>query len=262
MPILQDIPIQVTAEEVLAGRGQRQLRPALLRDAEDVITLAQTLWQPRAVYDWFDLRTVNGERVQLSPPTQAEAVLHVGPKAHLLADARQVLVAVGTIGPALEQWVHDLQAAGEGLKSYLVDSAGVVALGSVGEALRCLAEEAATSRAWGLSAALSPGSLVGWSLQGQRELCSLLPLDTIDVRLNSASVLQPHKSFSTVIGLGPGYTSVTVGSVCRYCSLQDTCWRRREQPAHKNASAHLSSRFPKRAERGDRNASAHGNASA
>jgi hypothetical protein len=248
MPILQDIPIQVTAEDVIARRGQRQLRPGLLRAVEDVIALAQTLWQPRAVYDWFDLQTVQGERVHLSSPAQAEALLRVGPKAHLLDAARQVLVAVGTIGPALEQSVHDLHAAGEGLRSYLLDSAGVVALGAVGEALRCLAEEAATGQDWGVSAALSPGSLLGWSVQGQRELCALLRIDVIGVRLNSYSVLQPHKSFSTVIGLGPGYSSVRVGSVCRYCSLQDTCWLRREQ------SAHLSSRFPKRAERGDRDA--------
>jgi hypothetical protein len=78
-----------------------------------------------------------------------------------------------------------------------------------------------------VSAALSPGSLVGWPLAGQRELCALLPLTDIGVRLNAHCVLEPHKSASVVIGLGPGYASHEVGSVCRYCSLADTCWRRR-----------------------------------
>ncbi len=232
MPILQDIPIQVRARDVIVRRGrQSKLRPALVRNAETVTALAQTLWQPQAVYDWLNLRAVNGECVQLSSPTHKEAVLHVGPKAHLLSDAREILVAVGTIGVALERRVRDLQVAGENLRSYLLDSAGVVALGAVGEALRNLAEEAAASQGWGVSAALSPGSLVGWPLQGQRELCALLPLDTIGVRLNDYAILQPAKSFSAVIGLGPGYSSAHVGSVCEYCSLKDTCWLRREHSA-------------------------------
>ncbi len=103
----------------------------------------------------------------------------------------------------------------------------MVALGAVGEAMRCLAEEAAAERGWGVSPSLSPGSLVGWPLRGQRELCALLPLDEIGVRLNSHCVLEPHKSVSALIGLGPDYESGHVGSVCKYCALQDTCWRRR-----------------------------------
>jgi hypothetical protein len=161
----------------------------------------------------------------------AEAVLEVGPKADLLAPARRLLVAVGTLGPALERRVEELQAGGEVLAAYLLDSAGVVALGAVGEALRCLAEETAAEQGWGVGAAVSPGSLVGWPLQGQRALCGLLPLDQIGVRLTKHCVLEPHKSFSVAIGLGPGYEGRHVGSVCKYCALQDTCWRRREEPA-------------------------------
>jgi hypothetical protein len=186
-----------------------------------------------AVYEWFDVRAIEGGEVHISTPGQAglESTLRVGPKADLLEGARRLLVSVGTIGPELERRVHDLQEAGEGLKSYMLDSAGVVGLGAVGEALRCLAEETATREGWGVSAALSPGSLVGWELAGQRALCALLPLDSIGVRLNGYCVLEPHKSFSVVIGVGPGYTSSHVGSVCKFCALKDSCWRRREDPS-------------------------------
>jgi hypothetical protein len=220
-------------EEVVASRGQRRINSALLKDAEEAIALGHTLWKPMAVYDWFDVRAIEGGEVHLSTPGQAgfKATLRVGPKADLLDDARRVLVSVGTIGPELEQRVHELQEAGEGLKSYMLDSAGVVGLGAVGEALRCLAEETATREGWGVSAALSPGSLVGWELAGQRALCALLPLDSIGVRLNGYCVLEPHKSFSVVIGAGPGYSSRHVGSVCKFCALKDSCWRRREDPS-------------------------------
>jgi hypothetical protein len=230
MPILKNIPIVLQPEEILATRQKRRFQPGLLRDAADAIALGQTLWEPVAYYDWFEVGGVEGEEVELivSNGASSSAALRVGPKVDLLADARRMLVGVGTIGPALEERVYELQQEGEILASYLLDSAGVVALGAVGEALRCLAEEAAQALDWGLGAAVSPGSLVGWPLEGQRQLCGLLPLESIGVRLNDYYVLEPHKSFSAAIGIGPGYESKRVGSVCKYCALQDTCWRRRE----------------------------------
>jgi hypothetical protein len=230
MPILRDIPIALTAEEIIPSRGARRIQPALLQDATEAIALGQTLWQPAAMYDWFDVRTLDAEQVTVAPAngTGTEVALHVGPKADLLAGSRRVLVSVISIGPALEQRVQDLQSAGENLRAYMLDNAGVVALGAVGEAVRCIVEEVAAAQGWGVSPSLSPGSLVGWSLRGQRDLCALLPLEEIGVELNEYCVLVPHKSASSLIGLGPGYDSAHVGSVCKYCALQDTCWRRRE----------------------------------
>jgi hypothetical protein len=231
MPILRDIPIALEAEEIIASSDKGQLRPALLGPAEEAIALGHTLWQPACVYDWFDVRSVEGERATIAAQDGTETVLHIGPKADLVAPARRVVVGVITIGPALERKVRELYAAGEHLTSYMLDSAGVVALGAVGEALRCLVEEAADELGWGVSPSLSPGSLVGWPLRGQRELCGLLSLEQIGVRLTDHSVLEPHKSASALVGLGPEYPSARVGSVCKYCALQETCWRRREDPS-------------------------------
>lgn len=231
MPILQNIPISLTVEQVLASQGQRPIRPELRESAEEAIALGQTLWRPRAVYDWFDVRRRQGESVYVAGSLSSEVALRVGPKSDLLDHAQRILASVITIGPALEQKVEELQAAGENLKAYLLDCAGVVALGVAGEAIRRLVEETAVSLGWGVSPSLSPGSLVGWPLAGQRELCSLLPLDSIGVKLNSYGVLIPFKSASGIIGLGTGYQATKVGSVCKYCTLQDSCWRRRKDPS-------------------------------
>ena len=261
MPILRDLSITLTAEELLAERGRNKQRSRLIAAAQEAIALGQTLFAPAAMYEVFDVHSVAGERVALGareqevishtatlPHSSAPLALTVGPKADLLAPAQQLLVAVYTIGPALEARVGDLTRAGEPLLSYLLDCAGVTALGVVGERVHCLAEELAVERGWprgiglatpqqasrfliprgwGVSPALSPGSLVGWTLQGQQELCSLLPIAEIGVWLNEYCVLEPHKSVSVVIGMGPGYESHKVGSVCRYCALRDSCWRYR-----------------------------------
>ena len=225
MPILRDVAISLTVEELLAAQGRNEHQPGLVAAADETIALGQTLLDPAAVYDEFEVHSVAGERVEL---VVDGAGLAVGPKADLLAPAQQLLAAVYTIGPALEARVSELYRMGEPLLSYMLDCVGVMALGMVGERLRRLAEERAAGHGWGVSPALSPGSLVGWPVQGQRELCALLPLAEIGVRLNEYCVLVPHKSVSMVIGLGSGYESHEVGSVCHYCVLQDTCWRRRE----------------------------------
>lgn len=230
MPILADVPIALSPEQIIDSRSRGRTSPHLLRDAREAIALGQTLWEPKAVYGWFQVRAVNADKVVLtsSNGSEKESLLRIGPKTDLLSKAELALVCVATIGPALETRVHELNAEGETLKSYMLDSAGVIALGAVGEAIRCLVEEAAQEKGWGVGAALSPGSLVGWPLRGQKDLCSLLPLDSIGVELNSHCVLVPHKSTSTVIGLGSEYASNKVGSVCKYCALAKTCWRRRE----------------------------------
>ena len=217
----------------MPSNGQTPIRPSLLRDAEEAIKLGETLWQPRAVYDWFDVHAVEGERVKISSSNESyhEAELCIGPKADLLEGAEQVLISVGTIGPDLEEHVAELHQARETLKAYILDSAGVVALGVIGQAVRCLVEETAADKGWGVSPGLSPGSLAGWPLRGQRDLCALLPLDAIGVQLNRYTVLEPHKSTSGLVGLGPGYDTHQVGSMCKYCDLYQTCWRRREDPS-------------------------------
>lgn len=234
MTILRGIPIVFTPDEVIRAqkRGGRHPghppRPWLVEAAEQAIAMSRELIVPAAVYGEFSVEMVMDERVSLSAAAGGVEELHVGPKVELLAPAQRVLVAVYTLGPALEARVHALHIAGEDLLAFMLDSVGVLALGTVGERLRELAEARAQELGWGVGPALSPGSLAGWPLQGQRQVCRLLPLDEIGVRLTEYCVLEPHKSVSLVVGLGPDYGSGHVGSMCHYCCLADRCWRRRE----------------------------------
>ncbi len=233
MKIWRDIPISLTPEYVLeerCGQQKKPMRPAMVAAAKEALAVSQELVTPAAVYDEFLVRDVTGEQVTLRTSRSGEAEIRklaVGPKADLLAPANQVIVAVYTIGPALERQAYELDAAGEPLLAWMLDSVGVLALGAVGEAVRSKVEAQASELGWGVSPALSPGSLVGWPVQGQRQLCALLPLERIGVHLSKYCVLEPHKSVSMVIGLGPGYESNHVGSVCQYCSLANSCCRRR-----------------------------------
>jgi hypothetical protein len=231
MIVARDIPITVTSEEVLLAQylGRRTTFPSpIMESARKAIAMGRELFAPATVYEEFPVRGIEGDELLLDAGG-GTARLKIGPKIDLLHPARRVMAAVNTIGPALEERVSQLHASGEALDAYMLDSVGVVALGAVGEAMRRRVENRALELGWGVSPALAPGSLVGWSLRGQRDLCALLPLEAIGLQLNAHHVLEPHKSASTLVGLGPNYPSRRVGSVCRFCSLAGSCWRRRKE---------------------------------
>jgi hypothetical protein len=233
MPILRNILISLSPEQVLEAqkgrlRGGARRSAMMAEEAQQAIEEAQPLYAPAIAYAELAVRRVEGERVVLSSSNgQGEHALRIGPHADLLAPAERLLAAVCTIGLALEERVAQLNQEGQTLAAFWLDSVGVLALGEVGLSLRRIVEEKARERGWGVGASLSPGSLVGWPLRGQRALCDLLPLADIGVQLSAHYVLEPHKSTSTVIGLGPDYDEHQVGSVCRFCSLAGSCWRRR-----------------------------------
>ncbi len=156
MPILQDVTITLTVEELLETQGRKETRPAFVAAAEKAIALGETLLAPVAIYDEFEVRDVTSERVELAVDAASShdvaaasltgsAGLTVGPMSHLLAPAQRLLLGVYTIGTALEARVRELHRAGEPLLSYLLDCVGVMAVGVVGGRLGRLAEERAAA---------------------------------------------------------------------------------------------------------------------
>ncbi len=229
--VVRDVAITLTPDAILESQTRKGSRaPQSLmarRAAEQAAALALDLARPAAVWEEFVVAHVADETLALHTPGGPRA-LKIGPGVEHLRPAHRVFAAVWTIGPALEARATELHQAGDTLLSYMLDAAGVLALGQVGEAVRRAAEERAAAQGWGVSPALSPGSLVGWPVDGQRDLCALLPLHEIGVALTPFSILQPFKSCSALIGIGPDYPTAHVGAFCRHCSLAATCWRRRE----------------------------------
>lgn len=227
MTVLKDIPITLDPErltrELMPGKDPR---PELIEAAEEAIAQARTLLRPAAAYDWYDVRSVSEAGIVLDALGRNVA-LQIGPRADLLQDARRVMLGVVTIGRELDDHAQALRNRGNHLASYMIDSVGVVALAEVSQTLRQMVEDHAAELEWGVGASMSPGSLAEWPLSGQRDICSLLDLEAIELELTEDFLLRPFKSVSMVIGIGPGYSAKKVGSVCRFCLHQKTCWRRR-----------------------------------
>jgi len=223
MPVLRDFPIRIDRDEILRRQSLKDPKPAVLAVADWAIERAMELAEPQVAYAVYKSEGVQGEELLLEDGIR----LRLGVHADLAAAAEQVFVEVHTIGPRLEAEARRLMAGEDPLKGYILDCAGVVAVGQAGARIRAIIEDEARKKGWGVSPSLYPGSPMGWPTRGQKELIPLTPAAEIGVSLTSGGMLAPQKSSSTLVGIGAGYDESTVGALCHWCAIQDTCWRRK-----------------------------------
>lgn len=204
--------ITLTVEHVLQGQGvdPAQAHPAAGAAAQAVLDEAHSLLVPIATYTILPV---------------GEAAFEGPLVARALAGATHVALAACTIGPALEERVTALFAAGDPLRAMALDGAGIAALGQVSQIVgeRICKEAAAQGLRTGMR--VSPGQ-EGWPIEQQRVLFGLLPAERIGVRLTESCLMLPLKSVSFVVGLGPQMHADAVA--CDLCSKRERCrWRSR-----------------------------------
>jgi hypothetical protein len=221
--VFSGLEIEVDIDEVLKALPGNGGTKAVEEALEQSLVAAREIWCPKVVCRWLDVTDITEETISLALPQGGALVLEPGFSTRFLAGARQVMVAVYTLGNELEAHGVSLSSKGDYLGAYLTDIIGLVALDKAGQKVRNLVEERAETLAWGVGPFLSPGSVHGWELTGQNILCSVLPLETIGVEIRGDAILSPFKTISCLIAVGPEYTANTVGSTCQVCSRRDTC---------------------------------------
>lgn len=224
MPILESMNMRLEpgplAKAINHGRQDARLEKCVAACLES----AASYIKPKAIYDYLEVEEAGEGRVLVRARDGRTVEFNVGPRADLLSPAAMVLVGVDTIGPDLEKEVSRLNRTGDVYTGYVLDCVGVALLAEVGNALDRTAEKAAALRHWGVGHRLAPGSLTGWEMTDQPVLAGILDLDQIGVVVNESGVLTPHKSATSLIGMGPGYTTDTVARVCRFCPRAKECW--------------------------------------
>jgi hypothetical protein len=210
--------IRLDEEEFLEAQGRSLRLPAARDVARRQLALARQLVSPAIILDWFAVDRLEERRVVIDG-----VVFGLGRHADLLDGAQEVLLAVVTIGPALEERCCALQEAGEPLELFLLHEAGVFAVGKLVEQAHAIAEAKAAEQRWGVSAELAPGQLAGWATSEQKLFSRLLDLESIGAHVTDGGLLVPQKSVSLMIGAGPGLTAQKVHSPCAYCDLGGTC---------------------------------------
>ncbi|MEG1824758.1 MAG: hypothetical protein RRY12_02340 [Cloacibacillus sp.] len=176
----------------------------------------------------------DAENITLSLPGGSAEILHVGPRAGYLLPAKEIAVALCTVGTPLISLMNKYGESGDCLMMYYLDLFGVLALSDVSTAMRNYVADAASEKGWGVGPSMQPGSVAGWEVCGQRDLYRLGYGEKLGLSINDASFLIPHISNSSLIGLGPHYSANHVGSMCHECPRREECLWRRENITEEN----------------------------
>jgi len=219
------VPVKVPLDKLLLSQNFQEpskIRPEIIAEAEKALDIAMKLIEPTFLLDKFTIRTIDRDTIRVQ-----QTALQIGESTHLLNQAAEAVVYLSTIGNKLEIAVNKLSLEGDFELAYWLDCAGVLALNEIDNEVWAHVENLAAKTGYGVGLSLSPGSLKGWDIKEQKKLCTLLDPDTIGVTINDASLLVPHKSASSIIGIGPDYPSNKVSSACDYCISDGKCWMRR-----------------------------------
>ena len=224
MTLLEMPKPDIDPERLALAINRGRLSEAMLESVQESLPRARELVAPQAVYELWEVVETGPNLVRVKTSDGRSATLTVGPHADLLSPARMAFAAAATIGQALDDAVKRLNQENDLYGAYVLGCLGVAFLAEAGRAVDRLAEQEALRRGWGVGPRLAPGSLPGWDLRDQKVLAQLLLRDPGPISLNQDGVLIPFKSVTSLIGMGPGYTSGRVERICHMCSKRDDCW--------------------------------------
>lgn len=140
----------------------------------------------------------------------------------LLSQARELVVAVCTIGPNLEKKVTDYTKHGKPLRGLLLDGIGSAAVDALTQETCKLVAEKIVSRGHQASSPVNPG-MPGLPITEQWKLLKMVSAQKIGVSLTSSGIMIPRKSASMIMGIGPKMSTWTQSEVCAKCNLSKTC---------------------------------------
>jgi hypothetical protein len=176
------------------------------------------LIDPAFAYELYSISEVQPDRLCL----ENDIVLHGELLPSILSSAKQLAVAICTIGPHLEEKVAAHFARHEPLCGFMLDGIGSAALDSlVQEACQFIKRER-LPRGYQASSPLNPG-MHRWPLSDQWQIFQLVPAEQIGVHLTSSTMMVPRKSISMAIGMGPELPTWTKAETCARCTLSATC---------------------------------------
>jgi hypothetical protein len=190
---------------------------------DEWIDTAATLAMPRAVYLVLPVEEISARKVKLRLPRQS--VVFRGAIGEFLGPSQFIAPFIATAGAAVEALASERLKCGDALASLVVNAVGAERAEAAESAV--LDELRHHFVPTGIAATLpySPG-YCGMALTEQRQLFSLFSGQTAGVVLTEECLMQPLKSVSGLIGLGPAELVQVHGVPCDRCELYNCAMRR------------------------------------
>ena len=127
-----------------------------------------------------------------------------------------------TAGPGIGDYSKELMHEGDFIKGYIVDVVGSEIVESAMDKIQDDLEQQMMAQDLFITDRYSPG-YCGWSVGEQHKLFSFFPKNFCGITLTPSSLMQPIKSVSGVIGIGPNVRRK--GYVCNHCDMVNCIYR-------------------------------------
>ncbi len=226
MNIVSNFEVRLQETEIVEnlrreGRGPATASNRLKALIHESLAMAKKEARPTAAYQWVDLVKVDGASFISGISGATRIRSHVLQRVLRYCD--QAVVFVTTLGLDMDRLI--CKAASIGIYyGFVMDFVA-----------SRLAEQSAESFQRGFEKTLpshrsmtlrySPG-YCDWPLDQQEDLFHILKDNHIGVRLNQHCLMQPEKSISGIIGVGPKDLIENTKNACRACRRNDCNHRR------------------------------------
>lgn len=201
--------LSINPERMLRVHGYRNtanLRPAIRKAAETIALLAERLIAPHVHYRRVGVRTLTGGELVLDDGV----TFHNEAFPRLLGEAREVVIAIATMGPELDQEVIARMDRFEPLEALFLETGGWLGIESVskqfGDFLRALAR----GHSYRVSCRMGPGYTykvdgreTQWRLEEQRQVFQAFEGIDLPVQLLESCAMLPKMSRTGLYGLAP-----------------------------------------------------------
>lgn len=184
-----------------------RIRPAILKSAESVRTLVQDRATPVVHYRRLPITACDADRLVLDGGT----ALHSKVFADVMADCREVVVFVLTLGTGLDALGEEMNQGDHLLEALFVETGGWHAIEEVTRLFAHHLTAALATEGLRLTRRIGPGYILkggddqpAWPLEEQAALFGLFPAGSLPVRLlDSSAAMVPKMSRSGLYGLRP-----------------------------------------------------------
>jgi hypothetical protein len=224
MPVITEFPFTLDPNRILKRYGREAStlidRPELRQIFEAALAEAHTLVRPAIAYSVHPVLRAEEERLIIGEGQALESPV----VARLFAEASEVVLAIYTIGPLLEERAAEYQAARNYVLGFALDLVGSAAVDEVGQVAYALIEDLAKAKGLKASIPLNPGTS-HWPISGNKVLADLVPAAAIGMETLDSGLMRPFKSISFAVGLGESVVTPADGSSCDYCDTRHLCRR-------------------------------------
>lgn len=217
-----DLKIDLPLREVLRGMGCKGGKAPghIAAAAERLLEEVRPLIHPRAVYRVCQVAGMTDTELRL-----AGCPSFHGPIAGFLKPSRRVAVCVVTIGNVTHELGQRKIEKGEIFEGYALHGIGAAAADLASDALADYLRKHEAGPGEDVTPPFSPG-YCGLALEAQKTLFSIVDGAAIGVKLWDTCIMEPVKSVSALIGIGPAEEIVERGVPCKWCELTDCSMRR------------------------------------